>query len=370
MDVFRFDDVRRMRNSPRRMTLTLRGITKTLGHVPILRGVDLKVADGEFVVLVGPSGCGKSTLLRTIAGLETVDSGSIAIAGNDVTSVPPRERDVAMVFQSYALYPHLTVRENLEFGLKLRGTSADEIKTRVFDATKTLQLDNYLDRFPRQLSGGQRQRVAMGRAIVRRPKLFLFDEPLSNLDAALRAEVRVEIKRLHERLKTTMIYVTHDQVEAMTLADRVVVMQGGGVQQVGAPMHLYDRPHNGFVAEFLGSPRMNFFEDARVVGEFVQFEGLCVPAPRDRSETYQDIVLGVRPEDLVLGGEGDALFRVDVVERLGVDAYAYGLLGSSKCCVRLEPQQSGTLKNGDSLRVRVREGKAHFFHPESGEALR
>lgn len=350
------------------MALRLRGIKKTLGNVPILRGVDLDVAAGEFVVLVGPSGCGKSTLLRTIAGLESADEGSIAIGDVDVTEAPPRDRDVAMVFQSYALYPHLTVRDNLAFGLKLRGAAADTIRTRLLEATEILQLNGYLDRYPRELSGGQRQRVAMGRAIVRRPKIFLFDEPLSNLDAALRAEVRVEIKRLHETLKTTMIYVTHDQVEAMTLADRVVVMQGGSVQQIGAPMHLYDAPDNVFVANFLGAPRINMFEDARVENGIARFAGLSAKADHDTG--HGDILLAVRPEDLVPGGDADALFQVDVVERLGVDAYAYGSIEGAKCSVRLPLDAAASAKHGDAMRVRIREGKAHFFHPESGAVLR
>src|SRR5688572_15342967 len=237
-----------------------RGVKKAFGTTRVLKGVDLEIPEGSFAVLVGPSGCGKSTLLRLVAGLEHADEGTITLAGRDVTELPPRDRDVAMVFQSYALYPHLTVRDNLAFGLKLRGTDKREIQNRIDEASSMLGLAKLMDRLPKQLSGGQRQRVAMGRAIVRRPNIFLFDEPLSNLDAALRAEVRVEIRRLHDRLKATTLYVTHDQVEAMTLADTLWVLNGGLVEQKGPPLEVYERPRTKFVATFLGSPQMNMID--------------------------------------------------------------------------------------------------------------
>ncbi|HEY8074935.1 MAG TPA: ATP-binding cassette domain-containing protein, partial [Labilithrix sp.] len=240
--------------APVRLRCATKGIHKAFGTTKILRGVDLEIPEGSFAVLVGPSGCGKSTLLRLVAGLETADEGTITLAGRDVTSLPPRDRDVAMVFQSYALYPHLTVRDNLAFGLELRGTEKSEIEKRIREASAMLGLEPLLDRLPKQLSGGQRQRVAMGRAIVRRPNIFLFDEPLSNLDAALRAEVRVDIRRLHDRLKATTLYVTHDQVEAMTLADTLWVLNGGLVEQKGPPLEVYEKPRTKFVATFLGSP--------------------------------------------------------------------------------------------------------------------
>ncbi len=246
--------------SPPSIRCAVRGVKKAFGSNPILRGVDVEIAEGAFAVLVGPSGCGKSTLLRLVAGLETADEGRIEIAGRDVTQLPPRDRDIAMVFQSYALYPHLSVRENLAFGMKLRKVPPSEIEARIKEASAMLGLDALLARLPKQLSGGQRQRVAMGRAIVRRANLFLFDEPLSNLDAALRAEVRVEIRRLHDRLGATTLYVTHDQVEAMTLADTLWVMNGGVVEQKGAPLDVYERPRSKFVATFLGSPQMNLVD--------------------------------------------------------------------------------------------------------------
>ena len=258
--------------------VTLRGIRKTLGPNLILRGIDLALTQGEFAVLVGPSGCGKSTLLRTVAGLEEPDSGTVTLGDRDVTRSPPRDRDIAMVFQSYALYPHLTVRDNLAFGLKLRGVDPKEIAARVAEVARMLTIEALLDRFPREMSGGQRQRVALGRAVVRRPQLFLFDEPLSNLDAALRAQVRVEIKRLHASLGATMLYVTHDQVEAMTLADRLVVLRAGSVEQEGPPLEVYQRPASRFVAGFLGSPAMNFFTGSiDATGRFAEAPGLRVP---------------------------------------------------------------------------------------------
>ncbi len=320
--------------------LKLMGIRKSYGAVQVLHGVDLDVGDGEFLVLVGPSGCGKSTLLRCIAGLEATSGGDLHIGGRRVNDLAPRDRDVAMVFQSYALYPHMTVRQNMEFGLKVRRTPGAEIEARVAEAASMLGLDPYLDRFPKALSGGQRQRVAMGRAIVRRPSVFLFDEPLSNLDAALRAKMRVELKRLHRTLGTTIIYVTHDQVEALTLADRILVLDAGVVQQVGTPAELFDTPANRFVAGFLGHPAMNFFE-------------------------REDHVLGVRPNDVLFGGEIEA--TVDVVEHLGWECHVHLRAGAEQLTARWETAEVGRLEAGQALRIGF--GTSHRFHPVTGDRL-
>ncbi len=286
-------------------SLKLTSITKAFGNHEVLKGIDLVVEDGEFVIFVGPSGCGKSTLLRVIAGLEDATSGSVQIDGAEVASVPPAKRGIAMVFQSYALYPHLTVKDNMGLGLKQAGTPKDEIETRVTEASRMLSLAPYLARRPAELSGGQRQRVAIGRAIVREPKLVLFDEPLSNLDAALRVQTRLEIARLHRQLKATMIYVTHDQVEAMTLADKIVVLNAGAIEQIGSPMELYNRPANTFVAGFIGSPQMNFIEAERV------------------GDT-QAKTIGIRPEHIALSREnGDWKAKVVHAEHLGADTILY-----------------------------------------------
>ena len=285
--------------------LTLKSVSKSFGPVEVLKSIDLEVTDGEFVIFVGPSGCGKSTLLRSIAGLEDISSGSIIIDGKEVSATPPAKRGIAMVFQSYALYPHLTVKDNMGLGLKQAGEPKAEISARVANASNLLSLDPYLERRPAELSGGQRQRVAIGRAIVREPTLFLFDEPLSNLDAALRVQTRLEIARLHKRLKATMIYVTHDQVEAMTLADKIVVLNAGRVEQVGTPMELYNRPANLFVAGFIGSPQMNFIEAGRL----------------GRTDA---VTIGVRPEHMTLSREGgDWQGKIVHVEHLGADTIVY-----------------------------------------------
>jgi len=285
--------------------LTLKSVSKSYGPVEVLKSVDLEVKDGEFVIFVGPSGCGKSTLLRSIAGLEDISSGSIIIDGKEVSAVPPAKRGIAMVFQSYALYPHLTVKDNMGLGLKQAGEPKAEIEARVQNASNLLSLGPYLDRRPAELSGGQRQRVAIGRAIVREPTLFLFDEPLSNLDAALRVQTRLEIARLHKRLKATMIYVTHDQVEAMTLADKIVVLSAGRIEQIGSPMALYNKPANLFVAGFIGSPQMNFIEAGRI------------------GETGA-ATIGVRPEHITLSREsGDWQGKIVHVEHLGADTIVY-----------------------------------------------
>jgi multiple sugar transport system ATP-binding protein len=299
-------------------SVTMRGVEKTYERLRVIHGVDLDVADGEFVTLVGPSGCGKSTLLRMVAGLEAITGGEIRIGAARVNEMAPKDRDVAMVFQNYALYPHKTVRENMAFSLKLRRTPAAEIAPRVDRAARTLGLTDYLDRYPRQLSGGQRQRVAMGRAIVRDPQVFLFDEPLSNLDAKLRTQMRTEIKELHAELRTTAIYVTHDQDEAMTMADRIVVLRDGRVEQVGAPLELYDRPANAFVAGFIGSPAMNFVPVEIVEGPFARADdGSTLPAPPGAAVAPGTRALwGVRPEHLRFAAEGMPA-TVDLIEPRG-----------------------------------------------------
>ena len=353
-------------------SLSLQRIEKKLGGAPILRGIDLDVASGELVVLVGPSGCGKSTLLRTVAGLELPDAGTIRIGDRDVTTLPPRDRDVGMVFQSYALYPHLTVRENLAFGLTLRRTEAATVKARVEEVSSMLGLEKLLDRYPRDMSGGQRQRVAMGRAIARRPSLFLFDEPLSNLDAALRAEVRVEIKRLHARLAATMLYVTHDQVEAMTLADRLVVLRAGVVEQLGAPLDIYAEPASRFVAGFLGSPAMNFLT-VRREGDRLLAPGVSLAIP-STLETPKELVLGVRPHDLRPTSEASALsFEVDVVEAMGFEAFAYGQIKDATDAspgtfiARLDEAALRTAQHGARLALAVE--RAHLFDAATEKAI-
>ncbi|MBL8680086.1 MAG: sn-glycerol-3-phosphate ABC transporter ATP-binding protein UgpC [Myxococcales bacterium] len=367
-------------------TLSLRTIRKVLGANAILKGIDLDVQSGEFVVLVGPSGCGKSTLLRTIAGLETPDEGSIKLDDRDVTRAEPRERDIAMVFQSYALYPHLTVRDNLAFGLRLRGESEATVKSRVEEVSQMLGLGALLDRLPKDMSGGQRQRVAMGRAIARRPKLFLFDEPLSNLDAALRNQVRVEIKKLHASLGATMIYVTHDQVEAMTLADQLVVLNSGKVEQKGPPLEVYARPASRFVAGFLGSPSMNF-TDAVVSDDSTSAvaEGLRAPIDRQRFgaiERGRKVVVGIRPHDVtVRKGESSAhgyrdgatpteiTVAVDVVEAMGFEAYAHGPVGGAPFVARVEGAADALPRRGDRLALSVEPAHVHLFDPETGRSL-
>lgn len=306
--------------------ITLKDIHKSFGDVSVLKNINLTVEDGEFVVFVGPSGCGKSTLLRLITGLETVTSGQVLIDGEDVTESKPSSRGLAMVFQSYALFPHLTVRENVGFGLRISGLPAAEIARKVGHASSILGLDPLLDRKPRELSGGQQQRVAIGRAIVREPAAFLFDEPLSNLDAALRVQMRIELIRLHERLKTTMIYVTHDQVEAMTMANRIVVLEDGDVQQFATPIELYDRPVNKFVAGFIGSPKMNFLEAKPVEGHAIQIKNgpeLTIPNV-DKNRMTEALSVGIRPEHITCSHKkGDLKGEIIVEEQLGSDAFLY-----------------------------------------------
>ena len=341
---------------------------------PAVDRLNLDIADGEFLVLVGPSGCGKSTSLRMLAGLEDVNSGRILIGERDVTDVPPKDRDIAMVFQNYALYPHMTVADNMGFALKIAGVSKEERAERVREAAKLLDLEDYLDRKPKALSGGQRQRVAMGRAIVRKPQVFLMDEPLSNLDAKLRVQTRTQIASLTRRLGVTTVYVTHDQVEAMTMGDRVAVLKDGILQQVDTPRELYDRPTNVFVAGFIGSPAMNLLELPAADGG-VQFGGAVYPVPRDvLAEAHgRTVILGVRPEDLdaTPDGEGVAV-EVDVVEELGADAYIYGhttLDGMDHDIVARTDGRRAPAK-GDTVYVRPRPGHVHLFDVSTGQRLR
>src|SRR5665647_1793941 len=313
--------------------VTLKGVFKSFGSTRVVHGVDIRIEDGEFCVLVGPSGCGKSTLLRMIAGLEEISGGEIEIGGRVVNKVPPKERDIAMVFQNYALYPHMTVFDNMAFSMKLAGESRAKMRERVEVAANILGLMEYLERYPRQLSGGQRQRVAMGRAIVRDPQVFLFDEPLSNLDAKLRVQMRTEIKELHQRLETTTVYVTHDQIEAMTMADKIVVMHDGRVEQIGAPLELYDRPFNIFVAGFIGSPAMNFLPGTIRANGKLEFEGPggarmpLAAAPRDSDG--RPAVYGVRPEHFTVADDG-AEVVIQVVEPTGSEIQIVAKLGDTE----------------------------------------
>lgn len=346
------------------------------GHVGV-EGATFDIADGELLVLVGPSGCGKSTLLRLVAGLEEATGGTIHIGDRDVTHLEPRDRDIAMVFQSYALYPHMTVKENLGFGLKLRGHTEAEVAERVKEAADSLELVSMLDRLPKQLSGGQRQRVALGRALVRHPKVFLLDEPLSNLDAKLRAAMRIEIARLHRSLKTTMIYVTHDQVEAMTLGQRIVVLDRGIVQQIDTPMRIYERPINLFVAGFLGNPAMNFFRgtlSASQAGQGVlKGEGAELIVPVAGLPVGRAVVVGIRPEDLqrVDGASPPGNIRigvlVDLIETIGNEAFIHASAGAWRITVRSSPYHLPPL--GSNITLQVAPERLHFFDAESGERI-
>jgi len=347
----------------------MHGVEKIYDRTKVVHGVDLDVADEEFVVLVGPSGCGKSTLLRMVAGLEAITGGEIRIGGGRVNDMAPKDRDVAMVFQNYALYPHKTVRQNMAFSLKLRNTAKDKIDEQVDSAAKILGLSDYLDRYPRQLSGGQRQRVAMGRAIVRDPRVFLFDEPLSNLDAALRVQMRTEIKELHQKLRTTSIYVTHDQDEAMSMADRIVVLRDGRVEQIGAPLELYDYPVNVFVAGFIGSPAMNFIggtieDDGRAVAA----DGTDRPLGGSRAvpPTGSDIVYGVRPEHFRMGDAG-LRATVDLVEPRG--AVTEAIIHAAGRQFSFLTDERLTLKRGDIVHLAPRPGAVHLFDRATGNRL-
>jgi multiple sugar transport system ATP-binding protein len=354
--------------------IVIRAVDKAFGNTQVLHAVDLDVADGEFLVLVGPSGCGKSTLLRLIAGLDVVSGGEIAIGGRVVNDLAAKDRDIAMVFQNYALYPHMTVRDNMAFSLKMRNETKATIAKKVEDAAETLNLTAYLDRYPRQLSGGQRQRVAMGRAIVRDPEVFLFDEPLSNLDAKLRVQMRTEIKELHQRLQTTSIYVTHDQIEAMTMADRIVVMRDGRVEQTGSPLEVYDRPVNQFVAGFIGSPAMNFLPgvlrrangDARVeLGE-----GLWLPAPPQAAagQDGQPVLYGTRPEHMQLAsGDDGVATAVVVVEPTGADTQVFTKIAGVE--VTSVFRERYDFRPGEIIRLRPDPARAHLFDAGTGMRL-
>ncbi len=355
-------------------SVTIRGVEKSFGGTHVIRGVDVEIADGQFTVLVGPSGCGKSTLLRMIAGLEEISGGEILIGDKVVNDVPPKERDIAMVFQNYALYPHMKVRENMAFSLLLAKRPKAEIDERVNKAAAILGLADLLDRYPRQLSGGQRQRVAMGRAIVRDPQVFLFDEPLSNLDAKLRVAMRTEIKELHQRLKTTSVYVTHDQIEAMTMADQIVVMKDGRVEQRGGPLELYDHPANLFVAGFIGSPAMNFLPGTlrRADGAArVELDGgASVPVPAGAGGTDgQRIVYGVRPEHLCLAeGPGGLSVKVVVVEPTGMDTQVFAKFGEVELTAVFRERHE--FKAGAALGLVPDHARTHLFDAQSGRSLK
>lgn len=357
-------------------SVSFRNIEKSFGKTKIIHGISFEITDGEFVVLVGPSGCGKSTLLRMLAGLEEITAGDIAVDGRVVNDLESKDRDIAMVFQSYALYPHMTVRDNMAFSLKLRKADAALTDQRVGNAAKILNLDKLLDRFPRELSGGQRQRVAMGRAIVRDPKVFLFDEPLSNLDAKLRVSMRAEIKALHQRLKTTTVYVTHDQIEAMTLADRIVVMHDGIIEQIGTPLELFDRPGNLFVAQFIGSPSMNVFGGKlrAVEGKFVvDALGMLWPVERvSQAHDGQAVSYGIRPGDIRIADAGQSTnqsieAKVIVVEPTGAE---------TELLLEVDGTQIVTVMHGrteakpdDIVRLEIDANKAHIFESQTGKRL-
>ena len=357
----------------------LKEVTKLFdGDVVAVDRASIDIRDKEFVVLVGPSGCGKSTTLRMVAGLEEVTSGEIYIGDRLVNFVPPKDRDIAMVFQNYALYPHMTVKDNLAFGLKLRKYPKEEIETRVNDAARILGLEEYLERKPKALSGGQRQRVAVGRAIVRKPKVFLFDEPLSNLDAKLRVQMRTEINKLHNSLEATMIYVTHDQVEAMTMGDRIVVMKDGLIHQTDTPLNLYHRPANRFVAGFIGSPPMNLFDghiEEGGDGFVFNLGGLGFPLTPDLSNKLTEwkgrkLTMGVRSEDLLVAPNGeDRAFQavVEVVEPMGNEIFVYLDLAGSSAVARVD--SSASVEIGCSLPFMLRENRLHFFHPDTEKTL-
>ena len=339
-------------------------IKKDFGKTKVLHGISLDISDGEFMVLVGPSGCGKSTLLRMLAGLEDITGGSIAIDGRVVNDLDSKDRDIAMVFQSYALYPHMTVRENMGFSLRLRKESVRRIAEGVTRAAKILNLEPYLDRYPRELSGGQRQRVAMGRAIVRDPKVFLFDEPLSNLDAKLRVQMRSEIKALHQRLKTTTVYVTHDQIEAMTMADRIAVMNEGRIEQLGEPLELYDRPANLFVAQFIGSPAMNVFEGIYANG-MVQALGAYWPCAV-KAQEGQRVAYGVRPEHLALK-EGGITGQIEVVEPMGAETEILVKVGGQT--LNMMTHGRATVGPGERVTLVPQAAHAHLFDAASGRRI-
>ncbi|MEK1886802.1 MAG: sn-glycerol-3-phosphate ABC transporter ATP-binding protein UgpC [Phyllobacterium sp.] len=349
--------------------LEIKKLVKSYGAMNVLHGIDLEVRDGEFLVLIGPSGCGKSTLLRMIAGLDDISGGELWIGERLSNTLPPQQRNISMVFQSYALFPHMTTRKNIGFGPKIRREAADTIDTKVNKAAEVLNLHDYLDRLPRQLSGGQRQRVAMGRTIVRKPNLFLFDEPLSNLDAKLRVQMRTELKALHQQLKTTIVYVTHDQIEAMTMADRIVVMNGGRIEQSGSPLELYDRPVNKFVAGFLGSPAMNFIPGTLERGDGTSgvrmSDGSVIPVGATTAASGQEVEIGIRPEQFHLAIDGNGFpYQVAVVEPTGSETHLFGTIdGVGVRCVfrdRIAPEPASM------MRLSVDPDKVHVFDRTTG----
>ena len=349
--------------------ITLKGVKKSYGNNAVVHGVDVAIADGEFIVIVGPSGCGKSTLLRMIAGLEEITGGEVSIGDKVVNDLEPKDRDIAMVFQNYALYPHMSVYNNMAYGLRIRKLSDADIETRVQKAAKILELGALLQRKPRELSGGQRQRVAMGRAIVREPAAFLFDEPLSNLDAKLRVQMRLEIQKLHRELKTTSIFVTHDQVEAMTLAQRMIVMNAGRAEQIGAPMEVYDNPASMFVAGFIGSPAMNFLPGVVRSGNLVLADGAGVTLPppiREKTSDGDTVTLGVRPEHFAVAATGMP-FQVENAEALGADSLVHGFIAGALCVVRVDGHSHHA--NGENLFVTPVADKLYFFDSVSGARI-
>jgi len=360
--------------------LEITNLNKNFGSVEILKNINVSIDEGEFLVLVGPSGCGKSTLLNCIAGLEPISGGSIHIGGTDMTEVSPKDRNIAMVFQSYALYPTMTVAKNITFGMKVRGVDAQTQQTKLDTVAKQLQIENLLDRRPAHLSGGQRQRVAMGRALVRDPQLFLFDEPLSNLDAKLRVEMRSEIKKLHQNLNASMVYVTHDQIEAMTLATKIVVMKGGVVQQIGTPSEIYNKPDNLFVADFMGSPAMNLIpaktsKNGKGTRIEIARENNKPIVLKDKSnlDLPEDVILGLRPEDMAEEGFKNgthvqiAECHVDIVEPAGADTYVVSNLGGKPVTARLHAETNA--RPGEAMNFAFDLGKVSYFAPESGERL-
>lgn len=344
-------------------TVTLIDIKKNFGPTEVIHGISTEIEDGEFIVIVGPSGCGKSTLLRMVAGLETVSAGEVQIGGERANDKEPMDRDIAMVFQNYALYPHMSVRQNMGYGLKIAGLPKDQIEAKVFEAAKLLQLEPLLDRKPKQLSGGQRQRVAMGRAIVREPAVFLFDEPLSNLDAKLRVQMRLEIRELQAKLGITALYVTHDQVEAMTMADRMIVMNGGVAEQIGTPLEVYETPRTLFAAQFIGSPAMNII-DAHVAGGKVILDGIAVA---DAVGPDGPVKFGVRPEHMDLDAEGPLNVTVQMTEPLGANTLFHGKLDSHPDTFTVSLQGVHPLQHaGKKMRFSIQPKQAHVFDPETG----
>ena len=343
-------------------SVTLRNVCKKYDSKVVIDGINLEIKDKEFVVLVGASGCGKSTILRMIAGLEEISGGDILIGDKKVNDIPPKDRDIAFVFQSYALYPHMTVRENIAFGLKMRKVDKKTIDEKVKEAAEILDLTEYLERKPKQLSGGQRQRVALGRAIVRNPKVFLMDEPLSNLDAKLRVQMRAEIKKLHEKLQTTFIYVTHDQTEALTMGDRIVVLDKGVIQQVDSPEEIYDNPLNTFVAGFVGAPQMNFI-NASVEDGKVKFAGFEFPC--ENCKNSESVILGIRPEKMVCGGAFQFSAKVEMYELLGSEKIVYFNIGETRCCAKLPPEY----KIQSLIDLSINPDNIYFFDAKTGQRI-